>query len=93
MMTTPSPQRPAPKVGLVVNSIGVFDPAAKDLSEKTIRRHCELLVRSGRMAPQSMVSERIFSPPEALAVADRFAAAQVDLLKDLGSENDDEPAR
>jgi L-fucose isomerase-like protein len=79
-MTQASPQRPVPKLGLVINSIAVFDPRAKDQSERTIREHFERLVRSGQIDPQSIITERIFGPHEAMTVADRFAAAQVDLV-------------
>jgi L-fucose isomerase-like protein len=79
-MTQPSPQRPAPKLGLVINSIGVFDPHAKDQSERTIREHFKRLVKTGQIDPRSIVTERIFGPHEAMTVADRLAAAQVDLV-------------
>ena len=79
-MTQASPQRPAPKLGLVINSIGVFDPGAKNRSERTIREHFQSLIRSRQIDPQSIVTERIFGPHEAMAVADRLAAAQVDLV-------------
>ena len=79
-MTPPSPQRPVPKIGLVINSIGVFDPRAKDLSERTLREHFKRLVQSRQIAPDSIITDRIFGPHEAMTVADRFAAAQVDLV-------------
>jgi L-fucose isomerase-like protein len=80
IMNQPSQQRPAPKIGLVINSIGVFEPEAKDRSERAIREHLGRLIESGRIDRESIITERIFGPHEALAVADRLAAAQVDLL-------------
>jgi len=76
----PSSKRPAPKIGLVVHSIGAFNPKAKDESEKAIRRQFERLAASGEIDPQSIITERIFNPHEALAAADRFAEARVDLV-------------
>ncbi len=72
--------RPAPKIGLVVNSIGAFNPGAKDRSEESVRRHYHRLVDSGQVDPGSIITERIFGPQEALAAADRFAEARVDLV-------------
>ena len=74
------PLRPAPKVGLLVNSIEGFDPGAKDAGEKAIRRHFEGLVQSGGIDPRSIITKRVFTPHEALAAADRFAEARVDLV-------------
>ena len=79
-MTRPLQQRPAPKLGLVINSIEVFDPVAKDRSEKAIRQYFDELVKSKQIDPESIITERIFGPHEALAVADRFAGARVDLV-------------
>ncbi len=79
-MTRALQQRPVPRIGLVVNSIGVFDPASKDRSEKAIRRYFDELVRAKQIDGESLITNRIFGPHEALAVADRFAAAQVDLV-------------
>jgi len=72
--------RPVPKIGLLVNSIGAFNPKAKDASEKAIRRHFDGLLASGEIDPGSIITKRIFGPHEALAAADRFAAARVDLV-------------
>jgi L-fucose isomerase-like protein len=72
-------QRPIPKIGVVLNAIGVFNPQAKDRSEEALRRHIYRLMDSGVIAPDSIVTDRIFGPHEALAVADRFAAERVDL--------------
>jgi L-fucose isomerase-like protein len=72
--------RPIPKIGLVVNSIGAFNPKAKAKSEKAIRRHFDRIVGSGEADKESIITERIFGPHEALAAADRFAEARVDLV-------------
>lgn len=79
-MTQPSPQRRVPTLGLVINSIGVFDPGSKDRSEKDVRRYFGELVRAKQIDPESIITERIFGPHEATAAADRFAAARVDLV-------------
>jgi L-fucose isomerase-like protein len=71
--------RPVPKIGVLVNSIGAFNPRAKDASEKAIRRHFDRLVESGQIDARSIITKRVFSPHEALAAADRFAEARVDL--------------
>jgi L-fucose isomerase-like protein len=72
--------RPAPKIGLVINSIGVFNSVAKDNSEAAIRRYFGRLAASGEIDAGSIITERIFGPHEALAAADRFAEARVDLV-------------
>src|ERR1019366_2156173 len=79
-MTRPLQLRPVPKIGLVINSIGVFDPASKDRSEKALRQHFDELVRSKQIDPESIITDRIFGPHEAMAVADRCAAARVDVV-------------
>lgn len=72
-------KRPVPRLGLVVHSIGAFNPRAKDDAEKAIRRHFDRLVASGEIDPGSIITKRIFDPHEALAAADRLAEARVDL--------------
>lgn len=72
--------RPVPKIGVLVNSIGAFNPKAKDASEKAIRRNFGRLVSSGEVDPGSLITGRLFGPNEALAAADRFAEARVDLV-------------
>src|SRR5512140_3067359 len=72
--------RPVPRIGLVVHSIGAFDPRAKDEAEKAIRAHFARLAAAGEIDPGSIITERIFDPHEALAAADRFAEARVDLV-------------
>src|SRR5262252_4315542 len=79
-MTQPLQQRPTPKLGLVINSIEVFDPVSKDRSETALRKYFEQLLESKQIDPGSIITERIFGPHEALTVADRLAAAQVDLV-------------
>ena len=79
-MTHSAQLRPAPKIGLVINSIGVYDAQAKDHSENVLREHVGRLIASGQIDPKSIVSARIFGPHEALAVADQLAAAGVDLV-------------
>jgi L-fucose isomerase-like protein len=79
-MTRPLQQRPVPKLGLVINSIEVFDPVSKDRSDSALRQYFDALLKSGQIDPGSIITERIFGPHEALAVADRFAAAQVDVV-------------
>jgi L-fucose isomerase-like protein len=79
-MTHSTQLRPVPKIGLVINSIGAFNPQAKDHSENVLREHVGRLIASGQIDPKSIVSARIFSPHEALAVADQLAAAGVDLV-------------
>jgi L-fucose isomerase-like protein len=72
--------RPVPKIGLVVHSIGGFNPRAKDVGEKAIRAYFERLVASGEIDPGSIITRRLFDPHEALACADRLAQARVDLV-------------
>ena len=74
--TTPS----APKLGLVITSIKVFNAQAKDDSERAIRQCFDQWLASGQIASGSFITERIFDPHEALAVADRLAEARVDLV-------------
>lgn len=78
--TQPLQKRPAPKVGLVINSIGVFDAASKDRSEKALHQYFDELTASGQIDAGSIISARIFGPHEALAVGDEFAEARVDLV-------------
>jgi L-fucose isomerase-like protein len=72
--------RPTPKIGLVINSIGVFNAPAKDRSEAVLREYFDQLIQSKAIHAESIVSDRIFGPHEASAVADRLAAARVDLI-------------
>jgi L-fucose isomerase-like protein len=79
-MTDCVQRRPAPKIGLVINSIGAFDPSAKDRSEQALRDYCKQLIQTQAIDRESIVTDRISGPHEAAAVADRLAAAQVDLV-------------
>lgn len=79
-MAGASIKRPAPRVGLLLNSIEVFNPGAKDASEKALRGYFAELVSSGAIDPGSIITNRIFGPVEAEKAADEFAAARVDLV-------------
>lgn len=79
-MNPSSHKRPTPKLGLLLNSIEVFDPVSKDRSEKAIRKYFDHLLETKQIDPGSIITRRIFGPHEALDVADQFAAAQVDLV-------------
>jgi L-arabinose isomerase len=72
--------RPAPRVGLLITSIDVFSPEAKDRSEAALRAYFDTLLAGGAIAPGSLVRGRVENPHEALAAADDFAAAVVDLV-------------
>ena len=72
--------RPSPRIGLVVNSIGAFNPQAKDDSEMAARAYFARLAAKGLIDPASIVTDRLFGPHEALAAADRLAEARVDLV-------------
>jgi L-fucose isomerase-like protein len=77
----PSPALSAkPKIGIVVNSIGAFNPQAKDDSERAIKDYFGNLLADGRIDPASIITDRLFGPHEALAAADLLAAARVDLI-------------
>jgi L-fucose isomerase-like protein len=79
-MKVPSPLQSPPKIGLVINSIGVFNPDAKNRSEQTLRDYFASLIKTQAIDPESIITARIFGPHEALAVADELAAARVDLV-------------
>jgi L-fucose isomerase-like protein len=72
--------RPIPKIGILINSIEGFNPKAKDAGEKAIRRQFDRLLKSGEVDRGSIITKRVFTPHEALAAADRFAASRVDLV-------------
>lgn len=72
--------RPAPKVGVVTNSNGVFSPEAKDHTDAATKRLFDKHVKSGTIDPGSLLIGRIFGPHEAMEVADKMAAACVDLI-------------
>ena len=64
----------------MVHAIGAFNPRAKDAGEKAIRKHFNRLLASREIDHGSIITPRIFDPHEALAAADRFADARVDLV-------------
>ena len=71
----------APKLGLVTNSIGDFNDAGKEHSEKNIRSLFETLKTEGWISGDSIYhGRRIFGYHEAGAVAQAFASAQVDVI-------------
>jgi L-fucose isomerase-like protein len=69
-----------PKIGLIINSIGVFNAEAKDRGERALREYFSQLIQGQAIDRQSILTDRIFGPHEAAAAADQFAAAQVDLV-------------
>jgi L-fucose isomerase-like protein len=81
MIMNPSPLLSAkPKIGVVVNSIGAFNPGAKDDSERAVKDYFGNLLADGRIDPSSIITDRLFGPHEALAAADSLAEARVDLV-------------
>src|SRR5512133_480881 len=72
--------RTRPRIGLVLNSIDVFNPQAKDRSEAALRQYFARLVEAGAIARDSLLLGRLGNPWEASAAADKLAAAQVDLV-------------
>lgn len=80
MIDTAKRGRAAPKIGLVLNSIDVFNPGAKDDSEAGLRRYFAELLDAGTIARDSLILGRIGNPWEATEAADDMAAAQVDLI-------------
>ncbi len=73
-------RRPVPRIGFVSNSIGSFNPEAKDRADAALRKLFDDLKRSGEIESGSLLLGRLFGPHEALEAADRLAAAQVDLV-------------
>lgn len=72
--------RPIPRVGLLINSIDVFDPAAKDAGEAELRRYFDVLKSEQVIHAESMVSDRVMGYHDARRWADEFAKANVDLI-------------
>jgi L-fucose isomerase-like protein len=70
----------APRLGLVMNAIGVFSKRGKELGESRLVSLFEDLRKEGAIHPDSILTPRIFGPHEALKVADEFAAARVDVV-------------
>jgi L-fucose isomerase-like protein len=73
-------RRPAPRVGIISNSIGVFNPEAKDRTDAALKKLFADMVKSGEIDSASMLLGRLFGPHEALEAADKLAAARVDLV-------------
>lgn len=73
-------KRLVPKVGLLINSIDVFNPEAKNQSEQSLRNYFQELIDSGVIASDSLVRGRLFHIHDANKAADDFAAACVDLV-------------
>lgn len=80
MVLTRSNQRPAPKIGIAISSIEVFNPDAKDRSEQDLRTYVDELKAAGLIDRESIVAGRFFNSWDALKAADRFAEARVDLV-------------
>lgn len=72
--------RPAPKLGLLINSIDVFCPEAKDRTEHALRALFDDLRATGAIHADSRMAGRVSNPHEASAAATEFAAACVDLV-------------
>jgi L-fucose isomerase-like protein len=79
-MNASTPLQSPPRIGLVINSIGVFNPEAKNRSEQVLRDYVARLIETRAIDPESIITARIFGPHEAMAVADQLAAARVDLV-------------
>ena len=76
----------APKIGIVSNSIDVFSNRGKEAVEAQLKALLDDLKREQLVSDESFFfPERIFGPNEAAAVADRFAAEQVDAFVILDS--------
>ncbi|OHB85106.1 MAG: hypothetical protein A2V98_22350 [Planctomycetes bacterium RBG_16_64_12] len=81
-----SPNRQAPKIGVVSNSIGVYSEQGKQAAETQIRGLLETLKKDHVISDQSFVfPRRIFGPTEAEEVADRFVDEKVDGMVVLDS--------
>ena len=80
------PARTAPKIGIVSNSIDVFSNRGKEAVEAQMKALLDDLKREQLVSDDSFFfPQRIFGPNEAAAVADRFAAEQVDAFVILDS--------
>jgi len=80
MATSANGPRPGPRLGLLITSIDVFNPEAKERSEAGIRAYFDELVASGKVDAGSVVVGRIERPHEAVAAAEEFAQACVDVV-------------
>lgn len=70
----------APRVGVVLNAIGVFSSGGKDLADRRMTALFDELKREGYIHEESILVPRIFGPHEAMEAVDRFAAARVDAV-------------
>jgi L-fucose isomerase-like protein len=70
----------APRLGAVFAAIDVFSRAGKEAEERSFTALFEELKREGAIHPASVLKPRIFGPHEAMAVADEFARAGVDVI-------------
>ena len=70
----------APKVGAVYNAIGAFSQPGKAQAEAKFSALFAQLQAEGAIHADSVLVPRIFGPHEAAEVADRFAAALVDVV-------------
>ncbi len=79
-MESARPNCQMPRVGMLLTATDVFNASAKERSERLIRERFELLRASDKIALDSLVVDRLSSPHAALAAADAFAEACVDLI-------------
>lgn len=77
---SPRNLRPAPRVGLLLTSNGVFDPAAKNAAETWLRQYLQQLISDGSVEAGSIASEHVSTYQGARAAVDQFVAAVVDLV-------------
>lgn len=73
-------QEKQPKVGLLINSVEAFNPAAKQQSECSIRELFESLRTAELISTDSTVHGRIWGPHEAVRVAEEFVSELVYLI-------------
>ena len=72
--------RPAPRLGLLINSIDVFSAPDKDMGERALLDLFDRLKSDGAIDAGSVVSERVMGYHQARKAADAFAAACVDVI-------------
>lgn len=76
----------APTLGVVSNSIGVFDEGSKKTIETQMRTLVEQLIQRGEISPQSVFyPKRTCGPQDMAPVVDAFARAKVDAVIVLDS--------
>lgn len=69
-----------PKLGVAIVTIDVFNPTEKDAAEAAIRAFFDQLIKNGKIAEGSFVTDRLMNPVQARQAADRFAEACVDAV-------------